>query len=88
MKAICQEPSSSSVEKNEQYMGSAEWMNKHGLKARKLDLYDVLATCSFKHCDGVVDLRRAPDNDYTDAVGRAIEDYISNIHFQCRLYFP
>ncbi|KAJ8028013.1 von Willebrand factor A domain-containing protein 3B [Holothuria leucospilota] len=67
VKAIRQEPSSSSVEKNEQYMGSAEWMNKHGLKARKLDLYDVLATCSFKHCDGVVDLRRAPDNDYTDA---------------------
>ena len=55
-------------ERSEQYMTSKQWLAKRGLKSRKLDLYDVLATCSFRHCDGVVDIKRAPHDDYTDAV--------------------
>ena len=49
-------------------MSSNGWLAKRGLKARKLDLYDVLATCSFRHCDGVVDVKIPPDADFTDAV--------------------
>ncbi|XP_041462948.1 von Willebrand factor A domain-containing protein 3B-like isoform X3 [Lytechinus variegatus] len=57
-------------ERSEQYMSSKEWLSKRGIKARKLDLYDVLATCSFRHCDGVVDIKQAPHTDYTDAETR------------------
>ncbi|XP_030837027.1 von Willebrand factor A domain-containing protein 3B isoform X4 [Strongylocentrotus purpuratus] len=57
-------------ERSEQYMSSKEWLAKRGLKTRKLDLYDVLATCSFRHCDGVVDIKQAPHTDYTDAETR------------------
>ncbi|XP_071510905.1 von Willebrand factor A domain-containing protein 3B-like [Diadema antillarum] len=57
-------------ERSEQYMSSKEWLFKRGLKARRLDVYDVLATCSFRHCDGVVDIKQAPHNDFTDAESR------------------
>ena len=49
-------------------MSSKEWIYKHGLRSRKLDLYDALSVCAFKHCDGVVDVKRPPDDEYTDAV--------------------
>ena len=63
-------PSSSAEpkEQNEQYMSSIDWLAKRGLNARKMDLYDALASCSFRHCDGVVDVKMAPDTDFTDAV--------------------
>ena len=57
-----------SKEQSEQYMSSQGWLSKRGLRARKLDLYDVLATCSFRHCDGIVDVKAAPESDFTDAV--------------------
>ncbi|XP_038055504.1 von Willebrand factor A domain-containing protein 3B-like [Patiria miniata] len=57
-------------ERSEQYMGSKEWLYRHGLKSRKLDLYDALGLCSFKHCDGIVDVKRPPDDEYTDAASR------------------
>ncbi|XP_033631480.1 von Willebrand factor A domain-containing protein 3B-like isoform X2 [Asterias rubens] len=57
-------------ERSEQYMSSKEWIYKHGLRSRKLDLYDALSVCAFKHCDGVVDVKRPPDDEYTDAASR------------------
>jgi hypothetical protein len=55
--------------RQDQYMGSREWLEKYGLKARKLGFYDVLASVAFKHQDGVVDIKMAPDrHEQTDAV--------------------
>jgi len=45
---------------NETYMSSAEWLKRHGIIARRLGFYDVLASVSFKHEDGVLDLKVAP----------------------------
>uniref|UniRef100_H3AU06 von Willebrand factor A domain containing 3B n=1 Tax=Latimeria chalumnae TaxID=7897 RepID=H3AU06_LATCH len=48
---------------------SEEWLQIHGLKARKLTLYDALADCAFRHSDGVVDVKAKPadENLQTDA---------------------
>ena len=57
------------VERPETYMSSREWLEKHGLKAKKLGFYDILSGVAFKHQDGVVDLMIAPCEEYqTDAV--------------------
>ncbi|KAK2176319.1 hypothetical protein NP493_671g01028 [Ridgeia piscesae] len=37
----------------ETYMSSREWLDKFGLKAKKLGFYDVLAGVAFRHQDGV-----------------------------------
>nr|BAH12174.1 unnamed protein product [Homo sapiens] len=42
---------------------SKTWLQKYGLKAQKLSLYDVLADCSFRHADGVVDIKAKPENE-------------------------
>uniref|UniRef100_A0A8D2CXU5 von Willebrand factor A domain containing 3B n=1 Tax=Sciurus vulgaris TaxID=55149 RepID=A0A8D2CXU5_SCIVU len=42
---------------------SKKWLQKHGLKAQKLSFYDVLAACSFRHADGVVDIKAKPENE-------------------------
>ena len=56
-------------ERSETYMSSREWLAKHGLKPKKLGFYDILAGAAFKHRDGVVDVRHAPEFEYqTDAV--------------------
>ena len=62
-------------------MSSREWLNRHGLKAKKLGFYDVLANVAFKHRDGVVDLNQCPGDDIyqTDAVGVSV--YISSAKF-------
>ena len=54
----------------EQYMSSKEWLERHGLEARKLTAYQELANCSFRHVDGVVDLKGkpGPNNQFSDAV--------------------
>ena len=50
-------------------MSSREWLNKYGLRAKKLGFYDVLAGVAFKHRDGVVEIKEAPEDQYqTDAV--------------------
>ena len=50
-------------------MSSREWLDKHGIKAKRLGFYDILAGVAFKHQDGVVDLKHAPCDEYqTDAV--------------------
>ena len=68
-------PSGNSKENNgsnsELYMSSKQWLKRHGLKGKKLGLYDFLQTLAFKHCDGVVDLKHAPTSKgSTDAVSR------------------
>ncbi|XP_070554779.1 von Willebrand factor A domain-containing protein 3B-like [Ptychodera flava] len=56
--------------RGDQYLTSRAWLEKHGLSAKKLDFYDVLANVAFKHCDGVVDVKGPPDDGYTDAASR------------------
>nr|CAH8847920.1 unnamed protein product [Trichobilharzia regenti] len=46
--------------KREEHMSSKEWLTIHGLKAQRLDFYDLLASISFKHCDGVVNVLKPP----------------------------
>ena len=68
-------------------MSSSEWLTKHGLKPKKLGFYDVLAGAAFKHRDGVVDVKQAPDEEYqTDAVSnhkKSIFGSDSNIFLHC-----
>ncbi len=45
---------------DDEYLTSKEWLIKYGLVARKLDLFDALNTVGFRHCDGVVDLKKEP----------------------------
>ena len=62
---------------SEQYMSSRQWLEKYGLAARKLELFDVLSGVAFKHKDGVVDLKTQPGNDFqTDAVSYKWRDKI------------
>uniref|UniRef100_A0A2K6K906 von Willebrand factor A domain containing 3B n=1 Tax=Rhinopithecus bieti TaxID=61621 RepID=A0A2K6K906_RHIBE len=42
---------------------SKTWLQKYGLKAQKLSLYDVLADCSFRHADGIVDIKAKPEDE-------------------------
>ncbi|ERE92686.1 von Willebrand factor A domain-containing protein 3B-like protein [Cricetulus griseus] len=42
---------------------SQKWLQKYGLKAQKLTFYDVLADCSFRHSDGVVDIKAKPEDE-------------------------
>ena len=59
---------------DETYMTSADWLRRHGVLARRLGFYDVLAAVAFKHEDGVVDLKVAPpcgDDEVVDAVSQA-----------------
>lgn len=56
-------------ERDEQYMGTKQWLNIYGLGARRLELWDVLGSVAFKHRDGIVDLKVKPDNNtQTEAV--------------------
>uniref|UniRef100_UPI00398EA443 von Willebrand factor A domain-containing protein 3B-like n=1 Tax=Pristiophorus japonicus TaxID=55135 RepID=UPI00398EA443 len=58
--------------KTEDYITSEKWLEKYGLKARRLSCYDALADCAFRHSDGVVDIKRKPVNEciQTDAETR------------------
>lgn len=42
---------------------SKKWLQKYGLNAQKLSFYDVLVDCSFRHADGVVDIKAKPKNE-------------------------
>ncbi|XP_064358080.1 von Willebrand factor A domain-containing protein 3B isoform X2 [Dromaius novaehollandiae] len=55
--------------KSDEYLTSEEWLQKYGLKARKLTVYDALADCSFRHADGVVHIKSKPEDEssQTDA---------------------
>jgi len=55
-------------------MSSREWLDRHGLKAKRLGFYDILAGVAFKHQDGVVDLKMPPGDEQfqTDAVCKSL----------------
>lgn len=44
----------------DEYLTSAEWLKKNGLRYKKLEIFDVLNKVCFKHCDGVVTLQKEP----------------------------
>ena len=59
---------------DESSMSSAEWLSRHGILARRLGFYDVLAGAAFRHEDGVLDLKVAPpcgDDEVVDAVSNS-----------------
>ena len=58
---------------DEEYMTSIEWLNKHGLAMRKLELFDALSQVCFRHCDGVVDLKREPVTGKLFFVGEGVQ---------------
>ena len=72
------------VEKmNEQYMSSRQWLEKYGLGARKLELFDVLSGVAFKHKDGVVDVKTHPGNEFqTDAVSSSLPNFLQQTTFR------
>ncbi|XP_063999602.1 von Willebrand factor A domain-containing protein 3B [Pogoniulus pusillus] len=53
----------------DKYLTSEKWLQKYGLKAQKLTLYDALADCTFRHADGIVDIKTKPkdESSQTDA---------------------
>ncbi|XP_054243859.1 von Willebrand factor A domain-containing protein 3B [Indicator indicator] len=53
----------------DKYLTSEKWLQKYGLKAQKLTLYDALADCTFRHADGIVDIKTKPEDEssQTDA---------------------
>ncbi|GAA53238.1 von Willebrand factor A domain-containing protein 3B [Clonorchis sinensis] len=55
--------SSPPTNKQEEQMSSKQWLQRHGLGAQRLDLFDVLAQASFRHCDGMVDILRPPTDE-------------------------
>lgn len=68
-------------ENSEDTWDSQKWLQKYGLKAQKLTFYDVLANCSFRHADGVVDIKAKPEDEsvQTSAVGGSWWDYGSSL---------
>uniref|UniRef100_A0A8C6GDJ8 von Willebrand factor A domain containing 3B n=1 Tax=Mus spicilegus TaxID=10103 RepID=A0A8C6GDJ8_MUSSI len=61
--ADCKSRPAESKENAEDTWDSQKWLQKYGLKAQKLTFYDVLAHCSFRHADGVVDIKAKPENE-------------------------
>ncbi|RLW07769.1 hypothetical protein DV515_00003801 [Chloebia gouldiae] len=53
----------------DKYLTSEKWLQKYGLKAQKLTLYDALADSVFRHVDGPVDIKTKPEDEcsQTDA---------------------
>ncbi|KAM4047349.1 von Willebrand factor A domain-containing protein 3B isoform 2-T2 [Anomaloglossus baeobatrachus] len=56
-------------ETSEDCVSSKEWLEEFGLKPQKLQFYDALADCAFRHSDGVVDIKTKPKDEsiQTDA---------------------
>ncbi len=49
------------VKNDDEYISSKDWLIINGLAARKLDLFEALQPVCFKHCDGVVDIKKEPN---------------------------
>ncbi|XP_032908368.1 von Willebrand factor A domain-containing protein 3B [Catharus ustulatus] len=47
----------------DKYLTSEKWLQKYGLEAQKLTLYDALADCVFRHVDELVDIKIKPENE-------------------------
>lgn len=61
--------------RDEEYLTSKEWLFKHGLTPKNLDLFDVLNQVCFRHCDGVVDLKKEPITGKCYFVGEGVRYY-------------
>lgn len=61
--------------RDEEYLTSKEWLHKHGLSAKNMDLFDVLGKVCFRHCDGVIDLKKEPITGKCLFVGEGIRYY-------------
>ena len=48
---------------DELFMSSKQWLRRHSLKKLRLNLQNFLQTLVFNHCDGVVDIHRAPNTE-------------------------
>lgn len=57
---------------DEEYLTSKEWIQKHGIQARKLELFDALSQVCFRHCDGVVDVKKEPSTGRVFFVGDGV----------------
>ncbi|XP_043927748.1 von Willebrand factor A domain-containing protein 3B [Protopterus annectens] len=49
--------------KQEDCLSSKAWLQKYGLKARKLDFYHALADCAFRHSDGIINVKTKPSQE-------------------------
>ena len=63
------------VNRDEEYMTSKEWLLKHGLKARKLDIFEILNQVCFRHCEGVMNLQQEPSTGRVFYVGDGVRYY-------------
>ncbi|PAA54128.1 hypothetical protein BOX15_Mlig010461g1, partial [Macrostomum lignano] len=70
-------------ERKEEYMKSSEWLQRFGIVAKKLDFFDILAGVSFRHCDGVVNVMRAPDGnpEAREKAGALIQPKLINARY-------
>lgn len=59
----------------DKYLTSEKWLQKYGLEAQKLTLYDALADCVFRHVDGLVDIKTKPENECSET------DVVSIVNF-------
>jgi hypothetical protein len=50
---------------NDEYSTSAKWLEKNDLDAKNLSIFQVLNKFCFRHCDGVVDIKKEPINGKT-----------------------
>uniref|UniRef100_A0ABM5FYS0 von Willebrand factor A domain-containing protein 3B isoform X2 n=1 Tax=Pogona vitticeps TaxID=103695 RepID=A0ABM5FYS0_9SAUR len=57
------------VPNTKDYVNSKEWLQKNGLKAQKLTISKAFGDCSFRHADGIVDIKTKPQDEsfQTDA---------------------
>lgn len=70
----------------DKYLTSEKWLQKYGLEAQKLTLYDALADCVFHHVDGLVDMKTKPENECSET------DVVSIVNFascplSCLVFF-
>lgn len=75
------------IDRAEEYMGSADWVRVNGLKVKRLTFHDLLGKVAFRHCDGVVNVKKAPaaDEYRTDAVSyirhcRGVSQYVREFY--------
>lgn len=59
----------------DEYLTSEKWLQKYGLKAQKLTLYDALADSVFHHVDGPVDINTKLEDECSQT------DAVSIVHF-------
>ena len=63
---------------SEDYMMSTQWLQVHGLKAKKLMFHDLVGSLAFRHCNGRVQMPRPSKSSSTGTVEmvRTISDTV------------